>query len=128
LHVRIGKQRGKQLLRLAVDHAPHRFTMHALYQTLCHRLPIGNKRTHTVRIEHEMQHIARPLARSHIEEAIEKARRGFIGHQYVPVPVHDDCRKRLVLTQDAPQRFGDALHLLRVPGRLRIHRRISRRQ
>jgi hypothetical protein len=74
--------------------------VNALNQTFRYIFPMGDKRTHAFRIEHQVQHIARTFSRSHVDETIKEAWRGFIGREHVPVSIHHQCRERFMLEQN----------------------------
>jgi hypothetical protein len=67
-----------------------------------------NKWAHPIRIEYQMQHVARAFALWHVDETVEETRRWVGRHQHIPVSIHDKRRERLVLVQDTFQCFAYA--------------------
>ncbi|MGY2993135.1 hypothetical protein ACVWWD_001942 [Mesorhizobium sp. URHB0026] len=128
VHVRVGEQRRQQLPGLFVDDAANGFAIDPLEQAPRHIRPIGDERAHAFGIEHEVKHVARPFPSGHVAETAEEERCGFVGHQHIPVPVHDQRRIGFMLAQDARQGIGDALHFHGVPGAFGEHRRVACRQ
>ncbi|SAK57757.1 hypothetical protein AWB75_02263 [Caballeronia catudaia] len=124
--IRISEQFIEQTRGAGIDHMAHGFAIHTLQQASCDRVPIGHEWTQAFRIEHQMQHVARTFARGHVDETAEEAGRCVVGHQHVPVPVHHDRRKRVVLANNPLQRANDPMHFLRVPRRLGIHGCVAR--
>lgn len=78
---------------------------------------------HPPRIEDQKQHVARTIAGGGY---VEETRRRVVGHQNVPVTIHRDRGKGLMLANDPFERADDAMHLRCVPWRLWIHRRVAR--
>ena len=72
----------------------------SLHQASGYVRPILHKRSHSIGVKDQMQHIARTFAPRHVDETVKEAGSRVIRQQYIPVTVHDQSRERLMLTQN----------------------------
>src|SRR5580704_3921256 len=93
------------------------FAIDQLQKTSRNDLPTFDEWPHPCGIKHQVEQVARALARLQINKGAEEAWRCVIRSDHIPVAIQHECRVRLLLEQHSIDRLCNRSHLRNLPGR-----------
>ena len=99
-----------------VERAAKRFAMHTADRVWATASQFSTHGRKPFRMEHEAEYVARAVWRPPVEQHRKEARRRAVGRDDVPLPVHDNRGKGLLLLQDRIDGGTDGRKLAIVEG------------